>query len=318
MASHPDEIRGHTTCAVDVSPEVVDAGAEMTLTVKVSCSPACDLRGHTVSIKDQAGAGIASLELTTFDGTTNQTLEFAARAPVAAGHHTWSIASAAVVKAGVSYEEASTTISFTVKPHTSNVVVWDIPSTNVVGETFRLKVGIRCSKECRLANRHFRIYDHEGAHVATGTLSADVWPGTTALYFADVEVEAPATEGLYTWTVNGPSTALAPGPGSDGEMPHAESAASFGVRVVNPPEYVVTVETIDVEHQMPLSGARVVMHPYNAVTDERGIAEVRVAKGAYKLFVSQTRYVTFGLPVDVDRDMRARAELYLEPVQERN
>ena len=54
------------------------------------------------------------------------------------------------------------------------------------------------------------------------------------------------------------------------------------------------------------------------VTDERGIAKVRVAKGAYKLFVSQTRYVTFGLPVEVDGDMTARAELYVEPVTERN
>jgi len=60
------------------------------------------------------------------------------------------------------------------------------------------------------------------------------------------------------------------------------------------------------------------MHPYKAVTDERGVMEVRVAKGAYKLFVSQPRYLTFGLPVEVDADMTARAELYLELVPERN
>src|SRR5438128_12556230 len=35
-----------TTCVFEVSPDVVDAGAEMTLRGKVSCSPACDLRGH--------------------------------------------------------------------------------------------------------------------------------------------------------------------------------------------------------------------------------------------------------------------------------
>jgi len=45
---------------------------------------------------------------------------------------------------------------------------------------------------------------------------------------------------------------------------------------------------------------------------------VRVAKGAYKLFVSQTRYLTFGLPVEVTADMTVRAELDLEPVPERN
>jgi hypothetical protein len=127
---------------------------------------------------------------------------------------------------------------------------------------------------------------------------------------AEVELEAPAAEGLYTWSARAP--------GSDVEVPHAEGSISFGVRVVNHPEYLVTVETVDQVRQTPLSGARVVMHPYKAVTDERGIAQVRVARGAYKLFVSQSRYLTFGLPVEVDADMTARAELYEEPVQERN
>ena len=63
MASHSDEMRGQTTCAVDVSPDVVDAGAEMTLRGRVSCSPACDLRGHTLLVKDQAGADVGSVEL---------------------------------------------------------------------------------------------------------------------------------------------------------------------------------------------------------------------------------------------------------------
>ena len=78
------------------------------------------------------------------------------------------------------------------------------------------------------------------------------------------------------------------------------------------------VETIDMVSQTPLSGARVVMHPYRAITDERGVADLRVAKGAYKLFVSQTSYLTFGLPIDVTANMTVRAELELEPVLERN
>jgi hypothetical protein len=45
---------------------------------------------------------------------------------------------------------------------------------------------------------------------------------------------------------------------------------------------------------------------------------MRVAKGAYKLFVSQTKYLTFGVPVEVTADMTARAELELEPLVERN
>lgn len=318
MASQSVEVRGHTTCAVDVSPDVVDAGAEMTLRGKVSCSPGRDLRGHALLVKDQAGADAGSIELTTFDGETHETSELVVKAPVKPGEYTWLAVCPAVVKEGVSYAEASAPISFTVKPHTASVVAWDIPSAMVVGEKFRIKVGIKCSSECPLKNSDFGIYDHEGAQVATAALPGDRWPGTTGLYVAEVELEAPAEEGLYTWSVKGPSTWLGAGPGSDVGIAHAEGSISFGVRVVRHPEYLVRVETVDKVSQTPLSGARVVMHPYKAVTDERGVAEVRVAKGAYKLFVSQTRYLTFGLPVEVTADMTARAELDVEPVPERN
>jgi hypothetical protein len=202
--------------------------------------------------------------------------------------------------------------------HGVNVVAWDIPTATVVGEKFRIKVGVKCAHECDLANTDFGIFDENGTQVAAGRLPAERWPGTTGLHVAEIELEAPAAEGLYTWSVKTPSTTLAASPGAEGEIAHPEESINFGVRVVGRPEYRVTVETVDGVDHTPLSGARVVMHPYRAVTDERGIAKVRVAKGAYKLFVSQTRYVTFGLPVEVEADMTARAELYVEPVTERN
>ena len=310
-------MRGRTTCAVHVSPDVVDAGAEMTLQGKVSCSPACDLRGHTLLVKDQDGADRGSDELSEFDGETSKTSEFVVKVPVKVGVYTWLAVCPAVVKEGISYMQATAPISFTVEPHTTNVLAWDIPSAIVVGERFRIKVGIKCANECDLTNRDFGIYDPEGAQVATGMLLGDRWPGTSGLYFAEIELEAPTGEGLYTWSVKAPEWDLAV-PGSDVGIPHAEGSISFGVRVVSHPEYLVTVEAVDEVSQRPLRGARVVMHPYKAVTDERGVAQVRVAKGAYKLFVSQTKYLTFGLPVEVTADMTARAELYLEPVPDGN
>ena len=162
-----------------------------------------------------------------------------------------------------------------------------------------MKVGVKCEQGCNLANGAFEIHDHEGALAATGTLPGDIWPGTTGLYVSEVELVAPAAEDLYTWTVIVPSTALGTGPASEADTPHAAGSASFGIRVVAQPDYLVTIEAVDQANQAPLSGARIVMHPYRTVTDERGVARVRVAKGAYQLFVSQTRYVTFGLPIDV-------------------
>ena len=241
------------TCVVDVSPQLVDAGAEMTLHGTVSCTPARDLRGHTLLIKDDAGAGVGSIEIAHFDGETNETDEFVAKAPAKAGAYMWSAV----------YEENSTPISFSVKPHTTSVVVWDVPSSVVIGEKLRIKVGIKCSSECRLRGKDFAIYDHEGTRIVTVSLSGDRWPGTS-LYSAEVELETPSAQSLYTWSVKCP--------GSDAEMPHGEGATSFGVRVVSRPEYVVMVETVDKVSQTPLSGARVVMHPYRAVTEERGVA----------------------------------------------
>ncbi len=310
MASQTDKTRVHTTCAVDISPAVVDAGAEMTLQGKLSCAPARDLRGHTLLIKDHTGADARRVEFNEFDGLTNLTPEFVVKAPIKPGQYTWSGMSPAMVKEGVSYAQASTPISFTVKPHTTHVVAWDTPSAVVAGERFRMKVGIKCSNEFDFTNRDFGIYDHEGKQVLSSTLSGERWPGTTGLFAAEIELTAPSREGLYTWTVRGR--------GSDAAVPHAEGSISFGVRVVSKPEYVVTVEAVDKDGQTPLVGARVVMHPYNAVTDNRGVAKVRVTKGTYRLFVSQTTYVTFGLPVEVTADMNTRVELELEPVPERN
>jgi hypothetical protein len=284
---------------VNVSPEVVDAGAEMTLHAELSRRPASDLRGQELVIKDHAGAGVGSMKFSNFDGETNETDEFVVKAPLTPGAYAWSAV----------YTETSTPISFTVKAHTTSVAVWDIPSAIVAGGRFRAKIGIKCSSNCQFASKSFAIYDHEGKQVSTAALSEGCWPGTS-LHSAEVELEAPADEGLYTWT--------AKCPGSDAGLPHDEGSMGFGIRVVRSPEYVVTVETVDRESQTPLSGAHVVMHPYRAVTDEHGVAKLMVAKGAYKLFVSQTGYLIFGLPVEVTVDMMARAELELEPVLERN
>ncbi len=310
MASRKEPARGHVDIALEVSPDVVDAGAEMTLHARVVCSPSGDLIGHTLKVKDEAGADAGVLALTDIDDEENATGAAALKAPVKTGDYVWSVLCPAVVKDGVSYAEASKTISFTVKPHTTRVLAWDIPSTVVAGDRFTIKVGIKCSSECSFADKAFAIHDHEGAEVASGALSGDIWPGTSGLYFAAVELKAPSSADLYQWSVKSA--------GKDLARPHAEGAAEFSLRVVSRPECLVKVEAVDKVSQEPVAGAQVALHPYKAVTDERGFAEIRVAKGAYDLFVAKRKYLTLGLPVEVTADMTARAELDLEPEIERN
>mgnify|MGYP000666288912 CR=1 FL=1 len=101
-------------------------------------------------------------------------------------------------------------------------------------------------------------------------------------------------------------------PGSGAEVPHAEGTARFGVRVVLPPECRLTVVAVDAERQTPVRDAKVVVHPYRAVTDERGVAEVGVPKGAYRLFVSGPNHVPFRWDGEMTTDVTIRAELALD------
>ena len=310
MATRKEPTRGHVNVALEVSPDVVDAGAGLRVQARVSCSPPADLTGHNLVIKDEAGADAGVLQLTDIDDDENAVGALVLKAPTKPGDYVWPVFSPAFAKNSVSYQEVSMPMAFAVKPHTTRVLAWDTPPTVVAADTFTIKIGVKCSSECSFADKAFAIYDHEGARVASGVLSNDLWPGTSGLYFAALELKAPSSAGVYRWTVKRG--------GTDGVVPHAEGAADFSLRVVDAPECLVKVEAVDKLSQQPLAGARVALHPYQGVTDQRGFAEIRVAKGAYHLFVAKTRYLTLGLPVEVTADLTARAELDLEPEIERN
>ena len=292
------------TFSVEVSPGEVDAGAEMTLKAKASCSPAADLSGQALQIMDQDGALVERAELTEFDGESNETSEFAVKAPVEPGAYTWLAVCPALATAGPSSEETSAPFSFTVKPHSTRVVVWDVPSTIESGETFSVKLGVNCSSECRPDGWTVEVRDQDGERRATVTYGGEPWPGTSALYYAEVELSAPDTDGLHTWEAK----ALADGL----HLPHAEAVAPFGVRVVPAPECLLMVVAVDMESQTPVKGAKVVVHPYKTFTDERGVAEVRVPKGEYRLFVSGKKYFPFRSDGEIETDVTIKAELAVD------
>jgi hypothetical protein len=311
-------LQARTTCAIELSSSIVDAGAEIAIVGKVSCDLPCDLRGEMFLVKDQDGALVASIELTEYvdEDETNQTAEFAARAPVTAGEYTWSALFSGYEDEDISIAESSAPFSFTVRSHVTTVLVWDVPPTVVMGEKFKIKVGVKCSSQCPMGHRELSIHDHEGVEAATGVASEDIWPKSAALYFTELEIVAPDTEGLLKWEARTPEADIKVA-GSDAKLPHGGGLAAFDIRCVSPPEFKVTVEAYDREKQTPLSGAIVVMHPYRSVTNEHGVAEVRVAKGQYRLFVSSPKYLNFGTPVEVAGDLSTRAELSVAPPPDR-
>jgi hypothetical protein len=188
-----------------------------------------------------------------------------------------------------------------VEPHAVELTVWDVPSTTLSGERFRFAVGARCSAGCDLRGRELSLFDHEGVRVDTVKLGHDVWPGTQALYFAEVEASAPLEGGSHQWHANIG--------GWDTKPPHATGSFPLVVHVVTPPDCEVTIRAVDKETQTPIKSACVVMHPYRAVTGDDGMARVRVAKGPYDILVSASQHMAACVSVDVTADMSASAEL---------
>lgn len=296
---------GQRTCAVEVSGSEVDAGTEVTVRARVSCLHGCDLGGQRVSIRSHDDTELASADLTERAGEAYVTSALALRVPLEVGEHVCRAVIAASEKDGVLHEEISTEFSFVAKAHAASVNVWGLPSAIAAGERFKLNIGVKCSAACRLTGRPLRIVDHEGVHVGAASLADDIWPGTRALYFVEVEVVAPLVPGDYKWEAK---TA-----GSDSSVPHAAGSCTFAVHAVSPPEHEVTIEAIDSEKQTPIEGVHVLVHPYRALTDERGVAKIKVAKGRYKLVVSGFKYIAYQSIIVVAGDVTTRAELTAEP-----
>jgi hypothetical protein len=177
--------------------------------------------------------------------------------------------------------------------HTLELTVWDVPPVTAAGERFTLVVGARCSEGCDLGGKALNLFDQHGSCACTVKLGAVVWPGTEALYFAKIEAQAPLAAGSHPWS--------AKMEGWDAEPPHAGGAFPLMVRVVAAPDCAVTVRVVDRETQKPITGARVVLHPYRAVTGDSGIASIKIAKGKYDILVSASRY----LPVCVSGEVGA-------------
>jgi hypothetical protein len=296
---------GQRTCAVEVSANEVDAGAELTVSAFVSCPHGCDLTGQTVSIRNADGAELASAELTAFDGEAHVMSALVLPAPLETGEHIYRAVLAAAEKDGVAHEETATAFSFVTKAHATSVNVWGLPSAIAAGERFALKVGVKCSAGCKLTGGPLRIFDHDGAQVGSASLLDDIWPGTTGLYFSEVEAHAPLKPGDYAWQVRTPA--------SEQGVPHAAGSFTFTVKVVGPPDYEVTVAAFDSATQTPIDGAHVLMHPYRTSTDETGIAKIKVTRGRYKLFVSGFNYIPYAGNIDVAGDVTVKVELAVEP-----
>jgi hypothetical protein len=290
------------TCTVEVAPDEADAGTDITLKVQFAYSGEDDLRAPRASIRDGEGVELAQAELIEAeDDDAYVSEDIVVAAPRSAGEYVLRAVVLVPDKEGALQELASSDVPIVVKAHEAALNVWDTPSAIVAGSRFKFMVGVRCSAGCCLAGHRLAIFDQQGTQVGAAKLGSDIWPESDALYVAEVEAEAPSSTGAHQWEVRTAAW--------DCELPHETGAAAVSLRVVPLPDYEVTIEAFDREKQTPIKGARVVMHPYRATTDERGIARVKVTKGHYEIFVSAAKYVSISTSADVTADMITRAEL---------
>jgi hypothetical protein len=289
------------------APAELAVGSDLVLQVKVSCPAGCDLRavpvtvtgpdGLTVTIEPPADDGPAGADTTPRD--------IALKAPRQVGEHVWSIRLPPHESGGALHEECKLPVCVTTKPHRTSLAVWAVPSPVVMGERFNIKVGAKSSAGCELKGRRILISDQSGAVIAQASLRDTPWPGTSALYWTDVEVPAPAHEGMFWCAVNFAA--------ADVDTPHEGASSKFSVAIVRPPEHRLTVEVFEKDTKAPIEDAQVRLGAYRAATDPSGRAEVAMPKGTYDLTVWKVGYEAPGRTVDIDADANVQVAVVIVP-----
>jgi hypothetical protein len=283
-------------------PSDVLVGAQLALKMQVSCSDGCELAG--VPVKTIGPDGVEREFLTGAGGT----LDAALQAPPRAGEHIWRFIFGAHEVGRIRHEETTATARISIKPHLTSLAVWDIPSPVVTGEKFAIKVGAKSSVEAPLGGGRVGIYDETGTTLAQARLRPAPLPGTSALYWTELELRAPATPGMHSW-----SARFAP---DDLALEHEAASYRFDVVVVPPAEHRLTVRVIERDSAAPIADAQLRLGPYWAVTDGSGSAEIAIPKGSYNLTVWKVGYEAPQTSVEVNAD--ATVEVAVLPVPEEN
>lgn len=257
----------------DLPPEL-EAGGQVAVRLRVTCRDGCNLRNGVVKAVSADGTLVTTALAGAGPEHLGSTATLVLTVPARVGAWPFQVTFPEQEVAGAMHGACTLPVSSTVVPHSASVAVWEVPSP-VQGARFTVQVGVKCSAGCRLGGQLVEVRDESGATVAEGRLGSEPSPGTSALHEAQVTLAAPDRSGVFSRTVHFAGTGL--------ELPHTGGAGTFTFRVVEPPEHTVAVWVRAKGIEAPLHSIEVRLGPYGAMTDERGLASVRVAKGSYEL-----------------------------------
>ena len=246
--------------------------------------------------------------LATHDGGITETADMVLRVPPRVGEHLWRFVLPAHEIEGTRYQESAIDVPVRARPLSTSLAVWDIPSPVVAGERFTVHAGAKSAAGCDLKGRAIEVHNAAGAVVARGCLGETPWPGTSALYWAAIELQAPAATGLCSWSVAFDAADL--------EIPHDGASSSFSVAIVPPPQHTLTVKVIEKETAAPIEDAMVRLGAYRATTGQAGLAAIRMPKGQYELQVWKAGYEAPPLTLRLDDDASVQIEALIVPEED--
>jgi hypothetical protein len=290
-----------TDLDIGLKPERPEAGAEMEIRVAPAGGGLAERDGLIAMLRDAEGEdlGTAPLLRDPDNGTVRAVLRVPA--PTMIGEHRWSVC---VTEADDPV--AKKVLAFEVGAHVVRPSVWNLPPAITAGDRVRFTVGLACATGCSAADWAFVIEDAEGSVLHHGVTGPETLPGTEGLHGADIELAAPDQAGRHVWRVR----PVDPGHG----IAHAPIAGEIHLNVVRRPDRMIRVNVVDAVSGEPVPRARVVAHPFRAVTDDAGRAEIPVPSGSYRVFVSGHQYFPFQSEVDlqVEVDIEIVAEMHVD------
>jgi hypothetical protein len=303
------ETESHSTAIalIEPAPAEVAAGADVTVKVTVTCSAGCDLCGLPLTVHGP-GDDESECTLAICDSGSNESAEITLKAPRQIGPQTWRVVFAPHEADGIRHGGCSLALTINTIPHGTSLAVWDIPSPVLTGQPFTIKVGAKSAANSDLKALDIAVHDASGAVAAHGRLRETPWPGTTALYWDEVELTAPAEEGLRTWSVRFAAESLA--------LPHDGTAAGFSAMVSRPPEHRLTVKVVEQQSKEPIADVQIRLGPFRGTTDPTGIAEVMMPKGTYDLHIWKAAYEAPARPIEIKDDLSIEVEAVFVPEED--
>jgi hypothetical protein len=287
-------------------PSELPVGADFVVKLAVSCAAGCDLAAAPLEVTGPDGKVLAIApaggEAAAPEAAPR---EIALKTPQTVGVHVWRIRAAPHESESALHGEAALAVTVRTLPHATSLAVWAVPSPVVAGARFKVTVGAKSSGACTLQGEAIRITDPKGVVLAEGELGGAPWPGTSALYWTELELAAPAQEGLYWCAASFAAAGL--------DTPHEGSSSRFSVAVVRPPEHRLTVEVLEKESRTPIDDAQIRLGAYRAATDPAGRAEVAMPKGTYDLTVWKVGYDAPIRTIEVQDDLTVQVEAVIVP-----